>query len=70
MESEGTPGKVMISEVTKNILERYPIQPYDINFKCDVEVPKFNLRYKGYLLEKKLSKSNNNENNNNNLQEK
>ncbi|CAD8103907.1 unnamed protein product [Paramecium primaurelia] len=51
MESSGEEGRVQISQTTKQMIERAEQNPFKFKFHHDVELSKFNMSTKGYLVE-------------------
>lgn len=57
MESNGVPGRVMVSETTKNILERDPTNNYIFDFhkQVDFSLAQVNMSIKGYLVNEPMT---------------
>ncbi|CAD8179034.1 unnamed protein product [Paramecium octaurelia] len=51
MESSGEEGRVQVSQTTKQMIERAEKHPFKFKFHHDVELSKFNMTTKGYLVE-------------------
>ncbi|CAD8190865.1 unnamed protein product [Paramecium octaurelia] len=51
MESSGEEGRVQVSQTTKQMIERAEKHPFKFKFHHDVELSKFNMSTKGYLVE-------------------
>jgi class 3 adenylate cyclase len=54
MESNGNPGRLMISNFTREILKKDKNSPYKLTFARNVEVSNFNMNIPAYFCEENV----------------